>query len=400
MKESSIRFLASVLLLVSPFAFAQDRPVFAVRAGASVSWDSNVFLLPSSANPLDQLGTSTKSDTVTSAFAGISLDKRYSLQRFYLDATETAYRHANFSYLDFDALQYSGGWDWRVGPRLSGTLSADRSEALVNYGDFRNTSVLNTVTSEHRRASLDGWVSGGWHVLLAGTQDVSKNSVPFVQVASFRASGGDAGIKYLWETGSSVELRTASARGDYLNQPLDPVNLIDNGFRRSENYALASLALSAISSLNARLGWVNYRSSNFAQRDFSGTVGTLGYQWRPTGKLSLALTAARDRTPYTDSLSSYVVADTLSIAPSWQLSAKTALVATLSQTSSDYRGAVVTSAGPLRHDDLSSAQLGLNWTPLRSVTVGASLRHQHRSSNSAGFDFDDTGASLSASILF
>jgi exopolysaccharide biosynthesis operon protein EpsL len=378
----------------------EPRPVIAFRAGAGITWDSNPFLLSDSVNPRVQLGTSNKSDTVTSAFAGISIDKQYSLQRFYLDATETAYRHGNFSYLDFDAFQYRAGWDWRVGTQLSGALSADRSKALINYGDFRNTSVLNTVTTEHRLASLDGWVSGGWHVLLAGTQDVSKNSVPFVQVASYRLTGGDGGVRYLAQSGSSIEFHAASGRGEYLDQPLDPVRLIDDGFRRSESYAVANLPFSAKSTLRARLGWVDYRNDHFAQRDFSGTVRTLSYLWRPTEKLSFALSAARDRMPYVADTSSYVVNDTLSLAPSWRLSPKTALTLTLSQTASDYGGPVVASAAPLRHDDLSSAELALNWTPLRSVTVNAGLRHQRRSSNTPGFDYDDSGASVNASVLF
>ena len=379
---------------------ALPRPVFELQAGGGVTWDSNPFLLSSSVDPQAQLGTSDKSDTITSAFVGVNIDKLYSLQHFYLDATETTYRHSNFSLLNFDAFQYRGGWDWRLGTRLSGTLSADRSQALVNYADFRNTTQRNVVTTEHRLASLDGWVSGGWHALLAATQVVSENSVPFIQQGSYRLTGGDGGIKYLAQSGSSVELHAASANGDYLDQPLDPVNLIDDGFRRTESYVKASLPFSAKSTLDGRLGWVDYRNNHFGQRDFSGTVGTLGYLWRPTERLSFTLLASRDRVPYVADTSSYVVNDTVSLAPSWTLSPKTALIFTLSQTASDFGGAVVTSSAPLRHDDLSSAQLALKWTPLRSVTVNASLRHLRQSSNTAGFDYKDDIASVNASVLF
>jgi hypothetical protein len=279
-------------------------------------------------------------------------------------------------------------------------LGADRSQALVSYGDFRETGKRNVVTTEHRRASVDGWMSGGWHVLLAGTQDVTKNSVPFVQVASYRSDGVDAGVKYLARTGSSIELHTAAARGETLDEPLDPVLLIDDGFRRTENYVLVTLSLSAKSTFRGRLGRMEYRSNNFWQRSFSGSAGSLGYEWHPTERLALRLTAARDLTPYVADTSSYMVSDTLTFAPSWQLSPKTALNMTLSRASADFRGPVVVSLAPLRHDDVSSVQLGLNWTPLRSVTVGASLRHQRRTTNATGFDFEESGANVSASVLF
>jgi exopolysaccharide biosynthesis operon protein EpsL len=404
-----IRLLASAIVLIAPFlAFGQtppvpataDRPVFAVQAGAGINWDSNIFLLSNSADAQAQLGTSNKSDTVTSAFAGISIDKHYSLQHFYLDATETAYHHANFSYLNFNAFQYRGGWDWHLTPRISGTITADRTQQLVNYSNYQNTSELNVVTAEHRRALLDGWVSGGWHVLLSGLQNVSNNSQTFTQQTSYREYGADGGIKYLAESGSAVELHAASVRGTYPDQQLDPVNLLDDGYRRNDSYALATWQLGAKSTVDGRLGWVDYRSNNFAQRDFSGTAGTLGYRWRPTDKLSLGLTAARNLWAYVTNTSSYVVVDTVSFVPTWQMSAKTALSVTVSQTSSDYRGPVVANPGPLRHDDLTSAQVGLSWTPLRSVTVGASLRHQHNGSNTAGYDYDDNSASVNASVLF
>src|SRR2546426_4836432 len=51
-----------------------------------------VFRLPESADPQAQLGRSSKSDRISTTYAGLRVDKQYAQQRFLLDATVTAIR--------------------------------------------------------------------------------------------------------------------------------------------------------------------------------------------------------------------------------------------------------------------------------------------------------------------
>jgi len=385
---------------VAPSAVSGNEQVLTMRLGTSETWDSNVFLLPNSVDPQVRLGTSTKSDQINATYAGLRIDKPYAQQRFYLDMTETAYRHQNFSYLNFDALQYQGAWNWVVGPRISGTLSAARSQTLVNYSNFQNTAERNVVTTDNRLVSVDGWLSGGWHVLAGATQDQVSNSVPFAQQGSYHALGANAGLKYVSRAGNSITLTTQSSRADYLNQPLDPATLSDDGFRRSESDAIVAWALTGKSSVGATVGWMDYRSNHFSQRDFSGAVGQFGYSWRPTGKLSFNLFASRNLVPYADTTSSYVASDTVSVGPSWQLTSNTSVHASFSRTGSDYKNPVFQLVGPARHDTQRSAQLALDWAPLRTLSLSASLQRTQQSSTDAAFEYGDTTAQLSAALAF
>lgn len=368
-------------------------------AGATVTWDDNVFRLPDSADAQAVLGKSTKSDRYATASVGVHVDKPYSQQRFRLNAAETAYRYDTFSFLNSNVFQYDGAWDWHVTPRVGGTLSANRSESLVNYGDYR-VPIRNIVTIRNERFSVDGLLFGGWHVLAGVSRDESKNSVIFIQQASYRSNGADVGLRYVAESGNSVTFTTRSSNADYIDQPLDPANLIDDGYRREENELVVEWMLSGKSRLSGRLTRIDYRTNHFAQRDFSGTGGLLGYQWMPTSKLSFNVSAGRNLTVYVDNFSSYVVSDTATFAPVWQVSARTALRASVSRTTSDYRGAVVTLSGPARRDVLDSFQLAADWTPRRTVTLSASLQRDHRSSNDSDFEFNDTSARLSATLSF
>ena len=74
-----------------PSAAGQERTVMVV-VGSSLTWDSNVFRLPESADPQAQLGRSSKSDRISTTYAGLRVDKQYAQQRFLLDATVTAIR--------------------------------------------------------------------------------------------------------------------------------------------------------------------------------------------------------------------------------------------------------------------------------------------------------------------
>src|SRR6267142_2635123 len=382
-----------------PPVVGQEHPVMAL-IGSSVTWDSNVFHLPDSVDPQARLGRSAKSDRISTTYAGLRVDKPYAQQRFLLDLTGTAYRYDNFSFLDFNALQYQGAWQWHFTPRVSGTLAADRSEALVNYTDFQNPTLRNVRTVQNRLLSVDAWLFGGWHLLGAATQQAAKNSVSFVQLGSSRLTGGEGGVKYVAGSGSSVTFNLRSVAGHFTDRAADPVTLLDDGFRRSESELLTTWIITGKSTLDGRLARVDYRSSHFAERDFTGSAARLGYRWVPTAGLSLYLAVSRDLQPWQDSLASYRVDTRLWFGPRWQLGAKTALTMTLEHAAFDFRNPVVPLAGPRRRDSLRSAQLAVDWQLLRNVSVKVGLQRSLQTSTDPAVPFDATVATLDASLMF
>src|SRR5712691_10168087 len=381
-----------------PPVAVQEHPVMAL-IGSSITWDSNVFHLPDSVDPQAQLGRPAKSDRISATYAGLRVDKPYAQQRFLLELTGTAYRYDNFSFLDFNALQYQGSWQWHFTPRVSGTLAADRTEALVNYTDFRDPSTRNVRTVENRLLSVDAWLFGGWHLLGGARQQTAKNSVSFVQLGSSRVTGGEGGVKYEAESGSSVTFNLRSVAGRFTDRAADPVTLLDDGFTRSESELLATWIVTGKSTLDGRLARVDYHSSHFAERDFTGSAARLGYRWTPTARLSLNLAMSRDLQPWQDDFASYRVDTRLSFGPRWELGARTALAITFDHLASDFRNPVVP-AGPDRRYAFRSAQLALDWQLLRNVTLKASLQRNRQTSTDPTIPFSATVATLDASLMF
>jgi exopolysaccharide biosynthesis operon protein EpsL len=381
---------AAATVLALPAAAQQEHPIMGV-VGTSETWDSNIFRLNDSAAP--------KSDRYNATYVGLRVDKPYAQQRFLLDVTETANHYKNFSNLNFNALQYRGAWQWTVTPRVSGTLSAERSQSLVNYADFRNTTQRNLRTSENEQASIDALLFGGWHLVGAAFHQQSRAEITF-QVPSYRATGGEGGIKYLFVSGNSAALNIRSTNGSYLNQPLDPVALLDDGFKRSETELLANWTASGHSAFDGRLAWVDYRLNHFSQRDFSGPAARLAYRWTPSAKLSFSFGAAQDIYPWQDSSATYRVDRRLSVGPTWQAGPRTAIRMSLEHVSAGYRQPLPGFTGPEHHDTSRIASLGWDWKAWRNLSLNASVQRTQRTSTDASFDFHDTVATVGASLMF
>lgn len=368
-----------------------------LRLGQAFAWDSNPFRLPESADPQALLGQPEKSDYWSATTLGLRVDKPYAQQRFLADVTVTANRYQNFSLLDFDALEYRAAWNWHLTPRVAGTLSADRSEALVNYADFRDVSQRNVRVSESQRFSAEAWMSGGWHVLGGVAREKSENSVTFLQERGFSATGTEAGFKYVAGSGSSAVLAWRTYDGEYLERTLDPVNLLDDGFKRWESDLSLSWVASGRSALDARLAWIDYRADHFAQRSFAGVAARLGWRWQPAGRLSLDLAASRDPSPQSDRFG-HRLDERLAFGLAWELGAKTVLRMNRQVVESEFREPIV--AGASREDRLRGTSLALDWRALRNLTVSASLQRARRRSTDAAFAYRGDSASLGASLLF
>ena len=379
--------LCALALAALPAA-AQDALQF--TAGASVTWDDNVFRQPGDG----------ESDRFAATYVGLRFDKPYVQQHFFLDLTQTIYNYERFSHLDFDATQYRAAWNWRLSNRLAGTLTADRSQSLVNYSDFRDPSQRNLRTTENRALTVDSWIIGGWHLASALLQQESRNSASFLQERGFRQRGGDFGVKYLAGSGSTLAVLRRWLSGEYLERGLDAANLIDDAFLRTETEAVASWLLTGRSVLEGRLARIDYESVNFAARDFTGTASRLGWRWMPAAaRVSLNVAASRDVSPSSDAFSRRVE-QRYTAGAGWELGPRTALKASVYRGTSEYREPVLPFVGAPREERFAGWSLGWDWHVHRLATLTASAQRLKRTSNDAAFDFQGTTATLGASLAY
>ena len=389
-------------------ARADAEDPFNVLVGASLTHDDNLFRLASSTDPQLVLGQSSQSDWITTASLGLRIDKPWSLQRLQLDATATHYRYRNFSYLNFDGFDYRAAWLWELTPRLTGRLTADREESLNSYSDYRSSyTVRNTRTSENRHFDADWWLHGSWHVLGGVAEYQQRNGQLYAADSGYRLLSAEAGGKYVAESGSSVSLLGRNGRGDYLDRNVGPTSLYDNRFDQHEAEVRAIWLVSGKSTLDSRIAHVERKYEHLGNLDYSGTTGRLDYRWTPTGKLQVAVVAARDISSYQEYIpgiynSSYYVADSLSIAPIWAVGAKTSLRLKYDQSQRNFHGELSpgSAATQQRTDKPRTLLLGLDWAPTRTLSLSGSLQWDRRSSSITGLDYNEASAAFTAQLVF
>lgn len=381
-----------IFLSIPAFSIADERDPISAIAGVSREYDNNLFLLESG----------KQSDRITKAYAGIQLDKLYSLQRFKVNYTINASRYQKNTRLNFNSHNYDAAWLWSLTPRLTGKLYADRKETLNSFQDFRNfnaSTIRNIRVSQTQHFEADYSPHGVWHLLGGITRNEATNSADFVQQDSFSSVGLDAGVRYDFRSGSSILLMAHRRDGDFGRKNPNFSSLFDTGYKETETEARLNWLLSGHSRLNLRTAYLRRNHDTFSQRDYSGMVGSLDYLWFPTGKLQIGVSANTNLGSFWNIDSSYTRENTFSVSPVYNFSNKIRLTGIASISERRFLGeGLIPSTNRLDKARLIGA--GIDWSPWSKFTLGVDLRYSKRDSNITGFDFTDTTAGIDAAFVF
>ena len=385
--------------LAADLARADAEDTLNLRLAESVAADDNLFRLPAGVVPPASLGNGNRRDRVTVDSLSATFDKSYSLQRFHAEVGYANYHYGSYHFLDYAALSDAARWNWALTPRLTGNLSVDRQQSLNSFADFRDVSQRNLKTTSNQNADVDYWSYGAWHLVAGGYRNRTTNEVAYVQGGDIDHHGGQVGARYLETNGSFVTLQSRASRGLYPHTAVVAATLTDAAFRQVEHELLWAWNANAQSQFKGRITHLDRYHANFAVRDFGGQAGSLEYAWLPTAKLELHATATRGIDTYQATNASYVVTDTLSLAPSWRATEKLLAKLKLERIARDYRGNPGLAPGT-RADLQRSGQLSLDWTPMRALQLTAAVQRDRRRSTATGYDYDDTTASLTAQFSF
>ena len=399
---SSIAAMACALgaALIALPGVAQESPL-KFRLAEAVTWDGNVFRVPDTvSDPLIARGLTGRADRITATTIGLNFDKTYSQQQLSLDLSQTATRYAKFNSLDLDAFAYRAAWQWHLTPRISGSFNAERNETLVDFVDTLGVQRISRLTTS-RGVSVDGWLFGGWHLIAGASKLVSLNSAVFAAQPSSSQDIVHLGVRYITSAQSSIGYTRRIYKGVNTGQAVDLVNFIDSEFTTQDDELSATWIASAKSTLNGRLTRTERREPHFPQRNFSGVSGEVLYAWRAAGSLNVNLSATRSVIPFAGSLdSSYRVDNTLAVVPIWQVGAHTTLRLNAYRRTADFLGSVNPAGSAARRDIYRVLEVGASWVPHRTLTLGATLRRESRTSTGAGLPYEATVAGVTGALTF
>lgn len=378
------RLYALALLACSLPAAAQtdERVPFYVGATLGVTHVSNVYR---------QAGT-PNSDTVVSTGLVGGLDQRFGRQQLTLDGSLQNNRYAESRALDYRSHSLRGAFNWQTVGNLSGTLSArsDRSMADFNIGSGVAPLFKKNIESvdEYQALARLG-VTTRYTVEAGWAQRQRRFSAAEYDRFAYRQNTGSLGV-YATPAGNvrlglvgrhttghnpryptgvaidpdTLQLRVVSERNDYTRDDLDFTTRWSTG---------------GSSSLDTRVSRSRTRNGLEQLRDFSGTTGSLGWNWQPTAKLQLNLQLARD----TGQETLVRTADLNRVYTTWQIGGNYALTSKLylsGRASSSNARRSGDAGTPVADalDDTRAYNIGLRWAVARGFSLGCQYDHINR----------------------
>jgi exopolysaccharide biosynthesis operon protein EpsL len=391
------------LVLVSVVNMARgDEPqingVLQAVAKLDMEYNSNLFYLPSDADTEADLGTSKRSTFIFTEQAGLKIDKTWSLQHFVFEVDGVHQSFQSFHFLDYSAVNYNGKWDWQLGKRLTGTVTAYRQEDLGSYADFQEYNVQNlqTVTSEH--LDVDYWAIGNWHLVGGIGRYVVDNPGQFTQVGSFAENTTSAGVKYVNSAGNQITATFINAVGTFDRAP-DPVQLLDSHYLQREGKVTVDFSPTGHLAAQVWAGYVDRHDRQLGERDFDGFVGGASATWTATEKTQVKLSFVHDLIDYEDDQSSYYLTNVVRLSPVWNATPKVSVTLDLDYAFNNFRQPVQPVAD-LRQDKLWDADLKIQYRATRNVTLTAYVETGRRVSNVDSYSYRDNVAGLTANFAF
>jgi len=354
-----------------------------------ITRDDNVFRF---SKDLDPVG-----DTYRTTSLGFNLDVPVSRQRFQVDYTWNATRFDRFTDLDFDGHDARAVWLWQLGNDASGQLGYAETSTLASFA-FTQSRTPDRLKTQQPFFNAAYLVTPRWR-LQAGVRGLEQtNGDPPRQIFDVKLRSTDVTMSYVTPANTSVGLSGRTEDGRFPN----PGGAVDNAYRQNSVGIVADWTLTGASRVSARADRVRRRYAQVPQQDFDGNTARAEYDWKPTGKLSLAAVALRDIYPYLDIGSSFVLVKGVTLRPTLSLTEKIDVSGTFEYSIRDFLGnpGLTSGASAGRTDRVRSGTATVSYRPARTLTLLMSAQREARSSNVAFVDYAVNVRSITARIAF
>jgi hypothetical protein len=390
---------ASMSLLCGVAAAQADDPnPYYIGLSQAFTRDSNIFRVP------DGPGDTYSSTGIVGGF-----DQPIGRQRVYANANVRNNRFNDLDQLNNVSYGVNGGLDWSAMDKLSGNLTVFSNRNLANYSAAIDEQVArrNVETTDQVMARVQYGMAG----LLSIDGGVAHRRLDYSDDAfaasRFRQNSIFAGLKYRPSGALTLGVGLRGTKGRYPS--------IDVDFDRSDVDFTATWIATGQSTVNARLSASRQdnKGGGFDTRDFSGATGFLGWDYKPTGKLSFRTAISRDTGTETsflrlteDAPQSVAFGDTarltnaLTVNGKYDATAKIAVTAAGKYAKRDLANTTVGSPTTTGSDRFGSITLGLSYAPTRSWLLGCSVGYEKRGSRGGlSTSFEADTASCSAQFV-
>lgn len=274
---------ACVLLAAAPPASAG--PYLSVSQ--SFTHDDNLFREPD--------GGFVESDTISTTGLKLGIDEiRLGRQRLNASVAGNLNRFRDHSQLDNNGHGIDLRLDWATLARLSGQVRYGRERRLSSFADSRSGALLrrrNMLTTEDLSGRAQLGATSQWVLEANAARREQRYSAPEFRNREIRQNSLGAGVR--WQPSDLLGIGLGLRNTDGRNPHFTPGGA-SNSFDRRDVDLTLHWRYSGLTTINGRLSRTRTDHSLAGARDYSGTTGALGIDWRPTGRTAFNLQFSRE----------------------------------------------------------------------------------------------------------
>lgn len=388
-----------VLGVAEPVSADADVKMLTVNAEYRLQRDSNLFRLADGQKPVIDGIARDRTDSRQSGEIGLKFDQTWGRQHVTADASATRTYFSDFDFLDFAAHNYKGQWDWGIGKRWLGSLSASQIEALRSFADF--SLPVRSINTYRTYSALAGmWVLPNWTAGVGFTRVVSENDDAESALQDYDEDAWETRVTYRPASANELSLIARVANGEYPNR--DDIRVVDRSYEQRDLRLEGRYAMTAHGRLSGYAGIAQREYPRTRFRDYSGPIGRIAYEWSPTVRLQIEAQLRRELGAQEDQTDTYVVTTASGLTVSWQLSQKVRSKFWAELLSRDYQGDPGFGLSPTsgEKDEQIAYGASLRYVPFRRLDVSLSYEKETRRRGIAERGFDNTIARFEARFRY
>ena len=398
------RFGISTLLLTAASIF-NSPPVLAGEVvpyiGASVRYDSNLFRLSDTVASAQVIGSENKSDTLYIASVGVNALGDFARQRYELALRFDETHFQRFSHLDNQGGNARLVWDWQTVKTLQGRAGYDYVRGLTSFEDVQGT--VRDIRTQRRAFGDAGFeIYPGVRFRLGVESDDVLHSAESRRASEHETEIEEAALVFRSRADNTVEGYYRRARVDFVTVADVAGTAVDNDYRGADSGVRLRWRFTGDSTLDTRVAYSDREHVALAQRNFHSWTGRVAHEWRLTGKSQWKTEIWRETTSAEDSSSSYTLGRGISLAPTWQATARIGVRPAWTYRENDYPGGAGTAltGTPARADKIETWRLATDYRWLPRFRMSLQYEHGSRESNLDVFDYDYDSATVGLDFTF
>jgi len=373
--------LAAGLVAPATNAFALLGDRLEVFAAETFTYDSNLLRISKSANAFGTIGSSDLSDIYLTTSAGFNLNVPVGRQVFVGGYAVNRVDYDRFSDLSYTGREGRGIWFWQLGNSLSGQIGFTDVRAQATFVNF-TARVKDPVTTQTGFANAAFLINPSWQLRAAVDGLHQEHGEASRQVQDINVTGTEGGLNFISRRGNTIGVLVRNEDGRYPHRQL---GVFDNAYTQKTVGIVLDWAITPASRVSGRIGHTKREFETLSNRDFSGGIGRVVYDWTPGGRFSLSAIAQRDISVYEDIRTSFVLVTGVALRPTYRIDDKLSLGGVADISKRDYLG---DPTGASRTDKIHTLGVTATWLPTRNTSVIASLTRETRSSSLQFSDYE------------